>query len=87
MVLELIGSVCVCVCVCVCVSMFIYIWPLLLQMVSLYRDPDGNNIFKDPASNQRAASADSGGEIATLQKKVRELEKQVTLARSNEVYT
>ena len=57
-------------------------FPSLPQMVNLYRDPEGKNIFQAPTSTD----ADPGTDIYYLQRRVRELEKQVELARSQEVH-
>ena len=51
--------------------------------MTLYRDPEGKNIFQPPTSTDIVP----GSEIHYLQRRVRELEKQVELARSQEVFT
>ncbi|CAI8012827.1 Gamma-aminobutyric acid type B receptor subunit 2 [Geodia barretti] len=52
----------------------------ITKMVNLYRDPEGKDIFQAPTSTD----ADPGTDIYYLQRRVRELEKQVELARSQE---
>ena len=51
------------------------------QMVGLYRDPKGEHVFDGPTP---AVTSDPS-EVAFLQKRIKNLEKQVELARSQEV--
>ena len=51
------------------------------QMVGLYKDPKGEHVFDGPTS---AVTSDPS-EVAFLQKRIKSLEKQVELARSQEV--
>ena len=46
-----------------------------MQMIGLYRDPHGENIFK---SMNTSNATEAGGTTATLRKKVSELERELT---------
>ena len=57
-------------------------------MVSLYKDPQGKHIFKGPANTDSMSSPTytmDPSEVAFMQKRIKDLEKQVELARCQEV--
>ena len=57
-------------------------------MVSLYKDPQGKQIFRGPTNTDSTSSPPytmDPSEVAFLQKRIKDLEKQVELARSQEV--
>jgi hypothetical protein len=58
------------------------------KMVSLYRDPEGKHIFKGPATNTDSCLTDTHStdpsEVSFLHKRIKQLEKQVELARNQD---
>ena len=49
-----------------------------MQMIGLYRDPHGENIFEISKSMNTSNATEAGGTTATLRKKVSELERELT---------